>query len=199
MNEQTPGPEQRQQSNQSWQSSPGQPQQPGISTGQPGDLVKRFLARLIDGVLVGIVYFIVSGIITSVMAPSVATMGFAPGAGATSAWLAGFVTTLVMVALNLGYFTFMESNRGQTVGKMLLNLRVYGPTGGNPTTTEAVKRNIWLAASLLSIIPAIGWFLGGIAGLAAVIVIAVGINNDTVSRKGWHDDFAGGTRVVISQ
>src|SRR5699024_3831256 len=148
---------------------------------------------------VGIVYFVVSGVITSVMAPSAATIGFAPGAGARGVWLAGFVTTLVMVALNLGYFTFMESDRGQTVGAVLLSLRVYGPDGGNPTTSEAVKRNIWLAASLLSIIPAIGGFLGGIAGLAAVIAIAVGINNDTVSRKGWHDDFAGGTRVVITQ
>ena len=33
-------------------------------------------------------------------------------------------------------------------------------------------------------------------GAAPVIMIAVGINNDTVNRQAWHDNFAGGTRVV---
>ena len=29
-----------------------------------------------------------------------------------------------------------------------------------------------------------------------MIMIAVGINSDTVDRQGWHDKFAGGTRVL---
>ncbi len=32
--------------------------------------------------------------------------------------------------------------------------------------------------------------------LVAVIMIAVGINNDTVNRQAWHDHFAGETRVI---
>ena len=45
-------------------------------------------------------------------------------------------------------------------------------------------------------VPVVGPAVGALTELAAVIMIAVGINNDTVSRQAWHDNFAGGTRVV---
>ena len=38
--------------------------------------------------------------------------------------------------------------------------------------------------------------MGEIAFLVAAIMIAVGINKDTVNRQAWHDRFAGGTQVV---
>src|SRR5699024_2887602 len=102
----------------------------------------------------------------------------------------------ILVALQLGYFTALESSRGQTVGKMLMKLRVVGPNGAAPTTEEALKRNIWMAIPILGIVPFIGWLLQGVAWLAAVVTIAVGINNDTVKRQAWHDQFGGGTQVV---
>ena len=101
------------------------------------------------------------------------------------------------MVLFLGYYAFMESSRGQTVGKMVMKLKTVGPDGvSNPTLEQAIRRNIFYAATLLSIIPIFGTFLGGILSLVAVIMIAVGINNDTVNRQAWHDHFAGGTRVL---
>ncbi len=152
---------------------------------RPGELLDRFLARLIDGLLVGVVYaivgvFLVAGVLFT---------------GNSSSYLVALVTTLILVALNLGYFVFMESSRGQTVGKMLMKLRVLGPNGGNPTVEESARRNIWMALGLIGIIPVIG-LLSSVAQLVAVIMIAVGINSDTVNRQAWNDKFAGGTRVI---
>ena len=152
---------------------------------RPAELLDRFLAKLIDFVLVGVVY----GIIAAILA-----VGVAIGTG--SSWVAGVVTSVVLVALQLGYFTFLESSRGQTVGKMVMKLRVLGPGGGQPTTEEALKRNIWMAISLIGIIPFVGWLLQGVAWVAALVTIALGINNDTAKRQAWHDQLGGGTQVI---
>jgi uncharacterized RDD family membrane protein YckC len=142
--------------------------------GSPGNLVDRFLARLIDGIIVGIVYFILYIILLS----------------ATSYFLAVFLSGAVAAVLYIGYFGYLESERGQTIGKQVMKLKTLGPDGqSNPTMNEAVKRNIWYA---LGIIP----FVGGLAELGAVILIAVGINGDPVKRQHWFDNFAGGTSVV---
>lgn len=161
--------------------------------GQPAELLDRFLARLIDYVILFvanmiIVTFLVVGVI---MQSQAGMMGFGSGNFLTS-----LVSTVLIVAIYLGYFAFMEASRGQTVGKMLMKLQTRGPAGGNPTMEQAIRRNIWVAISLLGVIPIIGGILGGLGQLVAVILIAVGINSDTVGRRGWHDTFAGGTQVV---
>ena len=61
---------------------------------------------------------------------------------------------------------------------------------------QAVRRNGWLAIGLVAIIPILGPFVSGLASLAAVILIAVGINGDTARRQHWFDKFAGGTQVM---
>ena len=80
---------------------------------------------------------------------------------------------------------------------MLMKLKVVGPDGVSlPTREQAVRRNIWLAVPVVFIVPFIGPLLGGVAILIAEIMAAVTINNDTVNRHGWHDEFAGGTTVL---
>jgi len=141
--------------------------------GQPGSLLDRFLARLIDGIIVGVVYFIVYIVLLNI----------------TSYFLAVFLSGVVAAVLYVGYFAYMESTRGQSFGKQLLKLRTYGPDGtSNPTTEEAVRRNIWYA---FEIVP----FIGGLAVLASVILIAININGDP-RRQHWFDKFAGGTQVI---
>jgi uncharacterized RDD family membrane protein YckC len=142
--------------------------------GQPGSLLDRFLARLIDGIIVGVVYVIIYAILASM----------------TSYFLTVFLSGIAGAVLYIGYFGYMESNRGQTIGKQVMKLKTVGPDGqSNPTMNEAVKRNIWYA---FEIVP----FIGGLAVLASVILIAVNINSDTVNRQHWFDKFAGGTRVL---
>ncbi|CAN5770850.1 hypothetical protein BH23ACT5_BH23ACT5_02730 [soil metagenome] len=158
---------------------------PAAGVGSPADLGTRFLARLIDGILLAIVgaVILVPLIIGAMFAG--ANTGFNPFGGFG---ISSIVGAIITAALYVGYFAFMESRTGQTVGKMVLGLKTIGPDGNNPTIEQAIKRNAWMA---LSIIPV----LGGLAQLAAAIYIAVTINSSPTN-TGWHDEFADGTSVI---
>ena len=177
-----------------------QPQQPGqqyapmaSKIGQPAELVDRFLARLIDYVILFVFNMIVVGflIVSVIMGSSAGVLGMGGGD-----FFAGVISSVLIAAIYLGYFAYMESSRGQTVGKMLMKLQTRGPSGGRPTMEQAIRRNIWVALGILGVIPLVGGLLAGLGQLAAMIMIAVGISGDTVGRRGWHDTFAGGTQVI---
>jgi uncharacterized RDD family membrane protein YckC len=141
--------------------------------GSPGNLIDRFLARLIDGLIVGIPAAILQFALQS-------AIGY---------WAGLFLGGVITAVLGLGYFGYLESNRGQTVGKQVMKLKTVGPDGSsNPTMNEAVKRNIFYT---FGIVPC----LGSLAALGAVILIAVNINSDP-KRQHWFDKFAGGTQVL---
>lgn len=174
--------------------APPPPMQQAPGVGQPADLMNRFLARLIDYVLLFVVnIFIVSLLIVGAI---MGTSGGGYGMGTGDSFLANVVSSILGAAIALGYFAFMESSRGQTVGKMVIKLETRGPTGGRPTLEEALKRNAFTAIGIIGIIPILGWILSPILSLVAVIMIAVTINNNTATRQGWHDQFAGGTSVI---
>lgn len=162
-------------------SEPQSPEpQPADPTAANADLGTRFLARLIDSILLAVAF-------TVLAAPfGVGAYGLGFDFGFSVLWYG-----LLTAAISIGYFALMEANLGQTVGKMALKLRTEGPSGEKPTLEEAIKRNAFYA---LGVIPV----LGGLAQLAAVIFIAVTISNSPTN-TGWHDDFAGGTRVVKVQ
>ncbi|GAA1136826.1 RDD family protein [Nocardioides aquiterrae] len=161
------------------QSFPPPPAPPGVP--RPGELLERFLARLIDGVILGVTFGIVAGVISAVF----------------NGYLYWFLTAVISSVGYLAYFTILESSRGATIGKQVLKLRVFGPDGTSlPTQEQALRRNIWTAFGIAGVVPIVGSLIGGLASLVAVIMIAVNISSDPVNRQGWHDRFAGGTRVV---
>ncbi len=150
------------------------------------DLGTRFLARLIDGILLAIVFMIiiVPIFVVAIFSGSAGFGGvFGGGLG-----LGNLVGSIIFAAVIIGYFAFLESSRGQTIGKMIMKLKTVGPDGENPTFEMAAKRNAWYA---LGIIPV----LGGLAQFAVVIYIAITISQSDTN-TGWHDTFAGGTRVI---
>lgn len=135
----------------------------------PGDLLLRFVARLIDGVLVAVVAFLLAFAVSSV----------------TNIWITGLFTGL----LTFIYFVAFEVTQGWTPGKKVLGLSVLGANGApKPTAQESAIRNSW---TLLNIVP----FVGGLLTLVAVVVIAVTINGSP-TKQGKHDELAGGTQVV---
>jgi uncharacterized RDD family membrane protein YckC len=166
------------------QETPGTP-----VAGRPGELIDRFLARLVDGLILGVAYWVLSAIFGAL---------FLNGLSHSTGEVLLYATFLSIcsVAVAIGYFAWFESTRGQTPGKQLLKLQVYGPAGGHPTVEQAVRRNIFYAAQLVTIIPVVGWIVGPVASLVLVVLIAVTINTDTERRQGWHDEFAGGTYVL---
>lgn len=156
-----------------YQPQPGQYGEPGAypppGGQEPGGLGLRFGARLIDGIIVNVVAF--------VLAMAVSSM--------SNYWVTGLFSGLLM----FGYFVVFETTQGWTPGKKLLSLTVHGPGGApKPTAQQSAIRNVW---TLLNIVP----FVGGLLTLIAVIIIAVTINSSP-TKQGKHDELAGGTQVV---
>jgi uncharacterized RDD family membrane protein YckC len=151
------------------------------AVGQPGNLVDRFVARLIDGVILGVVGFILNSVLGII----------------SNSWLlTGFISAVATAALYLGYFAYLESSRGQTIGKQVMKLKAFGPDHvSNPTLEQAARRNIFMAFSIAGVVPFLGVFIGALAVLAAMILIAVNINSDP-QRQHLFDKFAGGTQVI---
>lgn len=152
------------------------PQYGSDSTGYPppfggsaGGLLSRFFARVIDGIIVGIVS-VVLFLVTDTL---------------SNYWVTGLFTGLVTFL----YFLAFETGQGWTPGKKVLGLRVHGAGGAaKPTAQQSAIRNVW---TLFPIIP----FVGGLLGFIAIIVIAVTINSSP-TKQGKHDELAGGTQVV---
>jgi uncharacterized RDD family membrane protein YckC len=166
---------------------------PAPAVGQPADLLMRFLARLIDFILLGIVNTIIAVII--IAGAFGLNGGNAYGFGPRLSYGASALSAVIASVLYLGYFALMESGNGRTIGKMLLKLQTQGPDGSTPTREQALKRNFWVALGILGVIPVVGGVIGSLAELAIVILIAVTIHRSPI-REGWHDKLAGGTRVV---
>ena len=148
---------------------PGYPPPPVPGGQQPGGLGLRFAARLIDGIFVGIVAFLLAFLFH-----------------ASSNIL---VTGLFSGLLTFIYFVAFEVTQGWTPAKKLLGLSVHGPGGApKPNVQQSAIRNSF---TLLSVVP----YIGGLLAFIAYIVIAITINNSP-TKQGKHDELAGGTQVV---
>jgi uncharacterized RDD family membrane protein YckC len=74
---------------------------------------RRVLATIVDGIVLGIVFSVLSMLFGSTSAEG----------GAVSASLGGLGTLLYLIIV-LAYYILLEGYRGQTVGKMLLGIKV---------------------------------------------------------------------------
>ena len=149
---------------------PGGYPPPGAQFGAtPGTLGVRFAARVIDGLLVGIISFLLAllfGLESNIL-----------------------VTGLFSGLLMFIYFVALEVSQGASLGKKILGLSVRGPGGApKPDVRQSAIRNSF---TLLSIVP----YIGGLLAVVAYIVIAVTINGSP-TKQGKHDELAGGTQVV---
>jgi uncharacterized RDD family membrane protein YckC len=143
---------------------------PSARAPQPGGLGLRFLARLIDGILVNIVAFLLSLFLFE-----------------RDYWF--LVTGLFSGVLMFGYFVLFEVTYGASPGKKLLGLAVHGPGGApKPDAKQSAIRN---AFTLLAVVP----YLGSLLAFVAYAVIAVTISTSP-TKQGKHDELAGGTQVV---
>jgi uncharacterized RDD family membrane protein YckC len=135
----------------------------------PGQLLPRFFARVIDGLIVEALAFF-------------------------GAFSIGSLSDIMVTGLFSGlgmylYFVLFEVLAGATPGKMLLGMRVQGPHGlPKPTLGQSAIRNLF---TLITVIP----YIGGLLAFIAYIYIAITIK-DSPCKQGRHDELAGGTQVV---
>ena len=133
----------------------------------------RFVAYLIDGVILGIPVSIVCFFIFGIMGgAAVWTSRVQPNpdpevalAQATTMFSALFgfifVAVLVVIAANWLYFAYMESSERQgTIGKIVMNLRVTDANGNRLSFGHATGR--YFAKIVTGLVPlAIGWIMAG--------------------------------------
>lgn len=186
----------------SWSQPPSQEHAPQHGGGwgaepaygpQPGGLGLRIGAYLIDTILLGIVIAIVTVVLGVLLftgeAVSGGVMGFGGGGGVVVRFIAG----LLSAAITLGYFGVLEGRNGQTVGKMLLNLRAVKADGSALSTEDAVKRRIpFIIGSLVPF-----GILGSLVSLGIAIAILVTAAQDRPYNRGLHDQWAD-TMVIKS-
>ena len=96
-----------------------------------GHWLKRLIALIIDGIIIGIAVVVVAVIGAVGLFTTGAALGFFFG------WFAIIAGILLIL-----YFPLMESTRGATIGKQAMGLKVISKTGSNPTLGEAFVRNI---------------------------------------------------------
>ena len=93
---------------------------------------RRVLAIIVDGLVLGILFWVMSMLFGSSSAEG----------GAVSASL-GTLGTLLYAIIAFAYFALLEGNRGQTLGKMLLGIKVVREdTGGVPGIKGATIRTV---------------------------------------------------------
>ena len=130
----------------------------------------RFLAILIDGILLGIV--------TAALAPVWGSQVTVTGTGAATAVQVNAQANAISSLLGLVYFSAFWAWRGQTIGMMPFNMQVVGVADGKKI--DVFRGLLRYVGVIISIIPL---FLG---------LIWAAFDS---RKQGWHDKIAG--TVVI--
>lgn len=145
---------------------------------------RRFVAFMIDGFIIGIVFIILM---------IVAGLAYFAGAmsGDNQIWIAQITNPERMTALtvwlwlfslfmNIGYFTYFHGSTGRTPGKMLMSLQVISADGTPISFGIAFLRSV-------------GYLVSSIVFCLGYIWIAF-----DKKKQGWHDKIAG-TVVIIRE
>lgn len=160
---------------------------------------ERWAARSIDSVLYAIASSIVSALLFAILGPLLGIRFGIFSSGATSA--SGYFTLALIVWAASGaayawYDVEMHARTGQTLGKMLLKIRVAG-LDGRPVPRAVLLRRACAypgAFAVVGLLAGISWSATTLALLLAfVISIAdgVAIVTDQPRRQALHDRFAG--------
>lgn len=111
---------------------------------QLADGGKRFIAFLIDVIILTVVSMILFGILGAVGFMGASSAETSDTAGIMAAMAgAGLLIQVVSLALQVGYFTYFESSERQgTIGKSAMGLIVADENGNRLDTQKALIRNI---------------------------------------------------------
>jgi uncharacterized RDD family membrane protein YckC len=134
----------------------------------------RFGAYLIDSILLAIpMMFFVWSEFKPLLDTYAASASFDPATGqvdqtAFQQYISGMMAlnlkmTLVFVALATVYYVACHGSMGQSLGKMLVGIRLIRKDGEDPTWGDAIKRS--LVNPIVQVVPVIGGFVMLLNGL----------------------------------
>ncbi|GAA3002872.1 RDD family protein [Streptosporangium longisporum] len=144
----------------------GQPY--GGVPGAPAPLAEwwqRLVARLIDGIILGIPTFIISAVLAAVI---ITSPSFDSATGTLDAgggvFLATLLTSLLAAALYFAYEFFMTTRSGQTVGKMVMGIKIVPvgnvvPPGGLSSAVALKRAGVFFGPQFLSWVPFLNWIV----------------------------------------
>lgn len=157
----------------------------GASVDIPGGgpvptMVTRLLARIIDAVILGVAFGIVSAI-------GIGGLSAVGSDGTASVFAVGaFLTTMVILGvIGLAYEVVLIALRGATLGKQVMGIKVVQTNGSIPGWGPSLIR--WG-------VPFVGSFLCGIGQL--VVYLSPFFADQTGRQRGWHDQAA--NTIVVS-
>jgi len=138
----------------------------------------RFLALIIDSVILGVVSGIINGVFGGIIGATFLTSN--QPAGSAAAGMFGFFSAiwLANIVINYAYYVILTGLYGATLGKMVLGLRVVDSNGQKIGMPKAALREI------------VGKVISGIVFALGYIWVAF-----DEKKQGWHDKIAG-TYVV---
>lgn len=147
------------------QAIPGAPQAMAPGAVPPAEPLNRIAARIIDIIL----WFIVGSILQSVVAGANA---FNQGALSDVSFGRAALASLIGTAAVSAYEILMVANRGATLGKMALGLKVVKDDGTTPADmNDAVRRMIiYIALGVFGALFATSVGLSSLLGLVTIVV-----------------------------
>ena len=158
---------------------------PGYSAPLPGpvfaDMGQRLLARIIDAVLIGVLYAIISALF---LAGAASQVTVDPNTGEITDGGRGvigsfFLAVFILGVLGIAYEVVLIALRGATLGKQVMGIKVVREQdGGLPG---------WGPAALRWAIPFAGSF---ICGIGQILVYLSPFFDNTKRYQGWHDKVA---------
>lgn len=121
----------------------------------------RFGAQFIDGIILGVVNFIVSLLVMGAMVGGAVVAGNRSNSSATAVALvlAQLVVFAIQIAIQMSYETFFIGKFGATPGKMVCKLKVVQPDGSPLTYGRAFGR-FW-GKQLSTLTLCIGYMMAG--------------------------------------
>ncbi|MGH3728277.1 MAG: RDD family protein [Micromonosporaceae bacterium] len=158
--------------------------------GKPASIGMRFLARLVDGLIIGCPMGILLGIIGGAMASSAASTTD-PSAAAGFSIGTQLLYSVVIFGVYWLYDAAMNGIKGQTLGKMICGLKVVSTQTGQPPGfgPGAIRAAVF---PLPGIIPCIGALSNLVCALSPLFDSASGY------QQGFHDK-AAKTMVVSTK
>ena len=138
--------------------------------GKPAGFWIRVLAQLLDGVVLMVPMLVIGGFFGLLEVLLNVHSSFGEG-------LVGLVILFCCAAISLLYYSLMTSKKGQTLGKMVFNLKVVDAEGSAPSFKSSLIR--WFSYALSALPIYIGYILAAFNG----------------EKRALHDYLAG-TRVV---
>lgn len=160
------------------------------------DVPNRVIAYIIDAILIGILNFIIGGILGGFgLVPIVVNPDFSVSVN----YVATLVVGIVGLLISAGYFVYTWTSMRATIGMRLLGMQIGNAGDGQTiTTNQAVRRYAALAApsiiaQVFSPVPLIGLVIALLGIFWYIYLLYTTANSPT--KQGWHDQFAN-TQIV---